>query len=109
MDEVLELLCMHFIIDTDSLCFWTSERSLAPTHNGPNDQASSFAIHFYTYFTVTSVLQGTTYDTLSLSSAAQTEEGNKRTGNTPKDPTTMNPHTPVCYETRPTETGSQPT
>lgn len=71
-------------------------------------QASSFAIHFYTYFTVTSDLQGTMYDSLSLSSAAQPEECNNRTGNTPNDPTTKNPHTPMCYETRPTETGSQP-
>lgn len=83
MDDVLKLLCMHFIIDTDSLCFWTSERSLNPTQNGSTDLPSSFAILFYSYFIITSVLQGTMNGTLSLSSASQPKECNKHTGNTP--------------------------
>lgn len=50
MDEVLELLCMHFIIDTDSLCFWTLKRSLPPTYWRPSWAARLFCFSFLQLF-----------------------------------------------------------
>lgn len=75
---ILEQLCIHCIFDADSHRFWTSRRPPLPTHKW-NKLTSSFSYIFYSYFIVTSVLQGTVNNISFLSSAAQHKACSKHT------------------------------